>query len=81
MKLSRILMACLMTAVGSSALAAKFNLKMGHAVNATDGQHAGALFGLSVVLAGFAPSTPLQTAVLGPSALQGFLLGRPWSPD
>jgi hypothetical protein len=43
MKLSRILMACLMTAVGSSALAAKFNLKMGHAVNATDGQHAAAM--------------------------------------
>ena len=43
MKLSRILLACLVAAVGSSAYAAKFNLKMGHAVNATDGQHAAAL--------------------------------------
>ena len=43
MKISRILLACLVAAVGSSAYAAKFNLKMGHAVNTTDGQHAAAL--------------------------------------
>ena len=42
MKLSRILLACLVAAAGTSAFAAKFNLKMGHAVNATDGQHAAA---------------------------------------
>jgi tripartite ATP-independent transporter DctP family solute receptor len=43
MKLSRILIAALMAAVGTSALANKFNLKMGHAVNTTDGQHAAAM--------------------------------------
>lgn len=43
MKLSRILLACMIAATGSAAMAAKFNLKMGHAVNATDGQHAAAL--------------------------------------
>ena len=43
MKLSRLLTACLMAALGSTAFAAKFNLKMGHAVNTTDGQHAAAM--------------------------------------
>ena len=43
MKLSRVLLACLVAAVGSSAYASKFNLKLGHAVNTTDGQHAAAL--------------------------------------
>ncbi len=43
MKLSRVLLACLVAAVGSSAYAAKFNLKLGHAVNTTDGQHAAAM--------------------------------------
>ena len=43
MKISRILLACLVAAVGSSAYASKFNLKMGHAVNTTDGQHAAAM--------------------------------------
>jgi len=43
MKISRLLIACLITALGSSAFAAKFNLKMGHAVNTTDGQHAAAV--------------------------------------
>jgi TRAP-type transport system periplasmic protein len=44
MKISRLLLACLITATGSAAFAAaKFNLKMGHAVSATDGQHAAAL--------------------------------------
>ena len=43
MKISRILLACLMTAIGSTAMAAKFNLRMGHAVNTTDGQHAAAM--------------------------------------
>ena len=42
MKLSRVFLAVLVAAVGSSAYAAKFNLKMGHAVNTTDGQHAAA---------------------------------------
>ena len=42
MKVSRLLIACLMASIGTAALAAKFNLKLGHAVNATDGQHAGA---------------------------------------
>jgi tripartite ATP-independent transporter DctP family solute receptor len=42
MKLSRILLACLVAAVGSSAYAAKFNLKMGHPVNTTDPQHVAA---------------------------------------
>jgi tripartite ATP-independent transporter DctP family solute receptor len=43
MKISRILLACMIAATGSAAMAAKFNLKMGHAVNATDGQHAAAM--------------------------------------
>jgi tripartite ATP-independent transporter DctP family solute receptor len=43
MKLSRILLACMIAATGSAAMAAKFNLKMGHAVNTTDGQHAAAM--------------------------------------
>ena len=43
MKISRLLLACLIAATGSAAFAAKFNLKMGHAVNTTDGQHAAAL--------------------------------------
>ena len=38
MKLSRSLLSCLVAAVGSSAYASKFNLKMGHAVNTTDGK-------------------------------------------
>jgi TRAP-type transport system periplasmic protein len=47
MKLSKLLTACLIATVGATlgttAFAAKFNLKMGHAVNPTDGQHAAAL--------------------------------------
>lgn len=43
MKISRLLLACLIAFTGSAALAAKFNLKMGHAVNTTDGQHAAAV--------------------------------------
>ena len=43
MKISRLLLACLIAATGSAAFAAKFNLKMGHAVNTPDGQHAAAL--------------------------------------
>ena len=43
MKISRLLLACLIAATGSAAFAAKFNLKMGHAVNTTDGQHAAAM--------------------------------------
>lgn len=44
MKISKILAACLIAAAGTTAFAqAKFNLKMGHAVNTTDGQHAAAL--------------------------------------
>ena len=43
MKISRILIACLIASMGSAAFAAKFNLKMGHAVNTTDGQHAAAM--------------------------------------
>ena len=43
MIISRLLIACLISAVGVSAFAAKFNLKMGHAVNTTDGQHAAAV--------------------------------------
>jgi tripartite ATP-independent transporter DctP family solute receptor len=43
MKISRILLACMIAATGSAAMAAKFNLKMGHAVNTTDGQHAAAM--------------------------------------
>jgi TRAP-type transport system periplasmic protein len=42
MKISKLLLACLMAVTGSSALAAKFNFKLGHAVNTTDGQHAAA---------------------------------------
>ena len=43
MKISRLLLACLIASVGTAAFAAKFNLKLGHAVNATDGQHAAAM--------------------------------------
>jgi TRAP-type transport system periplasmic protein len=43
MKISRLLLACLIAGMGSTAFAAKFNLKLGHAVNATDGQHAAAV--------------------------------------
>ena len=43
MKISRLLVACLIAATSSAAFAAKFNLKMGHAVNTTDGQHAAAM--------------------------------------
>lgn len=43
MKISKLLIACLIASMGSAAFAAKFNLKMGHAVNPTDGQHAAAL--------------------------------------
>jgi tripartite ATP-independent transporter DctP family solute receptor len=43
MKISKVLIACLMATVGTAAFAAKFNLKLGHAVNATDGQHAAAM--------------------------------------
>ena len=43
MKISRILVACLIASMSSAAFAAKFNLKMGHAVNTTDGQHAAAM--------------------------------------
>ena len=43
MKISRILVACLIASMGSAAFAAKFNLRMGHAVNTTDGQHAAAM--------------------------------------
>jgi tripartite ATP-independent transporter DctP family solute receptor len=43
MKISRILVACLIATLGSSAFAVKFNLRMGHAVNTTDGQHFAAL--------------------------------------
>jgi tripartite ATP-independent transporter DctP family solute receptor len=43
MKISRLLLACLIAFTGSAAFAAKFNLKMGHAVNTTDGQHAAAV--------------------------------------
>ncbi len=44
MKISKLLLACLVAATGSVAFAqAKFNLKMGHAVNTTDGQHQAAL--------------------------------------
>ncbi len=44
MKIARIVLACLAAAcIPAGALAAKFNLKLGHAVNTTDGQHAAAL--------------------------------------
>lgn len=43
MKLSHIVLACVVATMGTGAYAAKFNLKMGHAVNATDGQHAAAV--------------------------------------
>ncbi len=43
MKISRLLAACLIAAFGSTAFAAKYNLRMGHAVNTTDGQHAAAV--------------------------------------
>ena len=43
MRLQRLLIACLLAGLGSTAFAAKFNLKMGHAVNTTDGQHAAAV--------------------------------------
>lgn len=43
MKLSRLFLACVMATAGASAFAAKYNLKLGHAVNATDGQHAAAV--------------------------------------
>ena len=43
MKISKLLLACLIAGIGASAQAAKFNLKMGHAVNTTDGQHAAAM--------------------------------------
>ena len=38
MKISKVLIACLMATVGTAAFAAKFSLKMGHAVNTTDGK-------------------------------------------
>ena len=40
MKISKLLLACLVATAGTTAFAAKFNLKLGHAVNTTDGQHA-----------------------------------------
>lgn len=43
MKISKLLIACLIATAGTAAFAAKFNLKLGHAVNATDGQHAAAM--------------------------------------
>lgn len=43
MKISKLLLACLMAVTGASALAAKYNLKLAHAVSTTDGQHAAAL--------------------------------------
>jgi TRAP-type transport system periplasmic protein len=43
MKLSRLFVACFSASLGSVALSATFNLKMGHAVNTTDGQHAAAM--------------------------------------
>jgi len=43
MKISQLLIAVLMATTGSTALATKFALKMGHAVNTTDGQHAAAM--------------------------------------
>ncbi len=43
MKISKILIACMIATIGSTAFAAKYNLKLGHAVTTTDGQHAAAL--------------------------------------
>jgi tripartite ATP-independent transporter DctP family solute receptor len=43
MKISRIVLACIVATAASGAFAAKFNFKMGHAVNTTDGQHMAAL--------------------------------------
>jgi len=43
MKVSKLLVACLIASLGSAAFAAKFNLKLGHAVANTDGQHAAAV--------------------------------------
>lgn len=43
MKIQRLILAGLMVMAGTSVWAAKFNLKMGHAVNTTDGQHAAAV--------------------------------------
>jgi tripartite ATP-independent transporter DctP family solute receptor len=43
MKISKILIACLIATIGSAAFAAKYNLKLGHAVTTTDGQHAAAV--------------------------------------
>jgi tripartite ATP-independent transporter DctP family solute receptor len=43
MKVSKLLIACLMASMGTAAYAAKFNLKLGHAVATTDGQHAAAV--------------------------------------
>jgi tripartite ATP-independent transporter DctP family solute receptor len=43
MKMSKLLIAGLIAITGSAAFAAKFNLRMGHAVNTTDGQHAAAV--------------------------------------
>ncbi len=43
MKISKILIACMIATIGSVAFAAKYNLKLGHAVTTTDGQHAAAL--------------------------------------
>lgn len=43
MKISRIVLACIVATAASGAFAAKFNFKMGHAVNTTDGQHAAAV--------------------------------------
>ncbi len=42
-KVSKLLLACLIASMGSAAFAAKFNLKLGHAVANTDGQHAAAV--------------------------------------
>ena len=43
MKVSKLLIACLIASMGTAAFAAKFNLKLGHAVATTDGQHAAAV--------------------------------------
>lgn len=47
MRIARLLLACgsaaTLACLAPSAVAAKFNLKMGHAVNSTDGQHAAAV--------------------------------------
>ena len=70
MKLSRILLACLVATVGSTAYAAKFNLKMGHAVNTTDGQHAAA-----VKLADAGDAAAKNKALMDDIRLLGRLLG------